>query len=182
MNWNPIITWPTAAVYDYLEEKQEPLHEAYRVWGSTRVSCTFCIMSSGNDLHAASRCPDNAEIYRRMVQLEIDSTFGLQGSRWLGDVAPALLDAVQLSGLAVAKRRAQERVQIEAHIPQHLLYKKGWPTAVPTRQEADLLASIRRQISSLLGFEVNLTCADEIVAHYEGLMAARAEKGLALAA
>lgn len=42
-NWNAIIEWPTEDVYAYHEEVDEPLHEAYTKYGSSRVSCSFCI-------------------------------------------------------------------------------------------------------------------------------------------
>lgn len=69
MNWNPIAPWSTPSVYEYIALKQEPLHEAYTTYGSTRVSCAFCIMGSAGDLKASASCPDNAVIYRRMVRL-----------------------------------------------------------------------------------------------------------------
>ena len=80
-------------MFDYLEQKQFPLHEAYTVYGSSRVSCCFCILGSLGDLMAAARCGANHEVYRALVRLETMSTFAFQSTRWLGDVAPHLLDA-----------------------------------------------------------------------------------------
>lgn len=177
MNWNPVIKWPTPAVFDYIALKQAPLHEAYTVYGSTRLSCTFCIMGSAGDLKASASCPDNADIYRRMVRLEIASTFALQGATWLGDVAPHLLSAEEREGLADAKRRAELRVQAESRLPAHLLYSSGWPTCVPTEEEAQLIAEVRQAVADILGISVGFTTAGEVIARYQELITLRQAKG-----
>ena len=177
MNWNPIAPWSTPSVYDYIALKQEPLHEAYTVYGSTRVSCAFCIMGSAGDLKASASCPDNADIYRRMVRLEIASTFALQGAKWLGDVAPHLLTDEEREGLAQAKRRAELRVQAESRLPAHLLYTSGWPTCVPTEEEAQLIAEVRLAVADILGISVGFTTAGEVIARYQELITLRQAKG-----
>ncbi len=177
MNWNPIAPWSTPSVYDYIALKQEPLHEAYTVYGSTRVSCAFCIMGSAGDLKASASCPDNADIYRRMVRLEIASTFALQGAKWLGDVAPHLLSAEEREGLADAKRRAELRVQAESRLPAHLLYSSGWPTCVPTEEEAQLIAEVRLAVANILGISVGFTTDGEVIARYQELITLRQAKG-----
>lgn len=176
MNWNPIITWPTAAVFDYVTSRGEELHEAYTCYNSTRVSCVYCIMGSANDLNASASCPDNADIYRTMVDLEIESTFAFQGSRWLGDVAPHLLTQERREALADAKARALRRSAAEARIPAHLLYTAGWPTGLPTLEEAALLAEVRLEVAAILGIKVRYTTADAVLARYEELIALRDAK------
>ncbi len=146
------------------------LHEAYRVYGSGRVSCSFCIMSSVADLLAAVRCEDNHEVYRLLVELEAISGFGFQGNRWLGDVAPHLLDADLRARLARAKEINTKRKQIEDRIPNHLLYQRGWPVAVPSRAEAELLAGVRREVAAISGIGAKYLEADSIIARYEALM------------
>ncbi len=170
LNWNPIITWPTSDVFKYLDEQNEPLHEAYTVYNSTRVSCTYCIMGSIGDLNASASCEDNADIYREMVELEIRSTFAFQGARWLGDVAPHLLTQEQLDRLGKAKVAAAKRVEAESLIPPHLLYTKGRPTSVPTTNEAGLLAHVRRQVAEAVGIDVKFTTAPSILERYVELM------------
>lgn len=179
LNWNPIAPWSTPSVYDYIALKQEALHEAYTVYGSTRVSCAFCIMGSAGDLKASASCPDNADIYRRMVRLEIASTFALQGAKWLGDVAPHLLTDEEREGLAQAKHRAALRVQAESRLPAHLLYTSGWPACVPTAEEAQLIAEIRFEVADILGISVGFTTAGEVIARYQELLAIRQTKGKA---
>lgn len=170
-NWNPIIDWPTSDVYAYLEQQNEPLHEAYRVWGSTRVSCAFCIMGAGNDLQSAATCPDNHAIYREMVDLEVRSTFAFQGSRWLADVAPRLLDTETLARVQQAKVGAKERAAAEALLPKHLLYTKGWPDRMPTLDEAQLISDIRKQVAGAVGIHVLYTRPDDVRERYAELMA-----------
>ena len=176
MNWNPIAPWSTPSVFDYLALKQEPLHEAYTKYGSTRVSCAFCIMGSAGDLKASASCPDNADIYRRMVRLEIESTFALQGAKWLGDVAPHLLSVEEREGLADAKHRAEFRVAAEARLPKHLLYTSGWPTCVPTEEEAQLIAEVRLAVASMLGITVGFTSPSDVIGRYQELITARNAK------
>lgn len=165
-NWNAIIGWPTADVFTYLDHKQEPLHEAYTKYRCSRVSCAYCIMAAGDDLVGAATCEDNHELYRRMVELEIRSTFAFQGSRWLGDVAPHLLSWGTVARLANAKKAAGLRVLAEAKLMKHLLYVKGWPTAVPTWEEAALLASVRLDVARALSLDVRFTSPSEIRDRY----------------
>lgn len=175
-NWNPIITWKTPEVYTYLEEKNEPLHEAYTVFGLSRVSCCYCIMSSGPDLLAAANCEETHEVYRRIVQLEINSTFAFQGSRWLGDVAPHLLSTEMQQQLAHTKEVAKIRVKNEAMLPKHLLYVKGWPVAIPSIEDAGLVAQVRRNVSAAMGISVSCTTAESVRSRYADLMDIAAAK------
>jgi hypothetical protein len=92
-----------------------PLHEAYRVYGSSRVSCAFCILGSQADLLASTTCSDNTAIYRAMVDLEIASTFSFQDSHWLGDTAPHLLDATQR---AACERQSSARPGVKNGKPR----------------------------------------------------------------
>lgn len=177
-DWHPIIDWSLQDVFGYLETQQFPLHEAYTRYGSTRVSCAFCILGSRNDLAASATCPDNHDIYREMVVLEAESTFSFQESKWLGDVAPHLLSMPTRLDVANAKDQAVQREQAEARIPKHLLYTKGWPTCVPTRTEAELLCEVRRTVAAAVGLTVDYTTPSHLVSRYEELfVVAQARQG-----
>ena len=130
-------------------------------------------MSNEADKAAAATAPDNHDLYREMVALEIRSTFAFQGAHWLGDVAPHLLDAGTLYALQCAKFKAQRRAQIEARIPDHLLYEKGWPNVMPTPAEADMLAEVRCEIAELLGLNISCITGSSVHARYAELMAAK---------
>ena len=105
-NWRPILEWSEDEVFACIARHGQEPHPAYREFGMSRVSCRFCIMSSLPDLIAATRQGEAQEIYRRMVSLEIRSSFAFQGARWLGDIAPQLLVREDRRRLAAAKARA----------------------------------------------------------------------------
>ena len=74
--------------------------------------------------------------------------------------------------LARAKDIARQREVLESQIPDDLLLSKGVPGRLPTRGEAGLLASIRREISALLGFDVAYKRPEEVIARYGQLLSA----------
>ena len=176
LDWNPIAEWSDRDVYAFCAARGFDLHEGYTRYGMSRISCRYCIMAQKSDLVASTTCVDNVPVFRTMVALEIESTFAFQGASWLADVAPHLLDAGDAYALQRAKWRGQRREQIEARIPNHLLYTEGWPTVMPTQAEAELLAQVRREIAELLGFDVKYTDAASILARYAELMAVNAAK------
>jgi hypothetical protein len=133
-------------------------------------------MSSASDLVASVSCPDNHDVYRRMVELEITSAFSFQSGKWLGDVAPHLLTADQAARLQKAKQTAQLRTEIEAKIPKHLIFTKGFPASLPTYEEAQLLADIRTQVAKLQGLEIGCTTAESVIERYASLLALKAIK------
>lgn len=136
------------------------------------MSCVYCILAGLADLAASATNPENHAIYREMVDLEIVSSFSFQSDRWLADVAPHLLSVQQLTGLREAKHRARLREQVEAKVPAHLLYKKGWPTIRPTKAEAVLLSEVRRAVSEIMQFQgMQYTEPEEISARYAELIA-----------
>jgi 3'-phosphoadenosine 5'-phosphosulfate sulfotransferase (PAPS reductase)/FAD synthetase len=173
--WNAIIHWPRQDVLDYIRQCGGVLHEAYRIYGSSRVSCAFCVLASRGDLHAAARCDDNAAVYRELVSLEVRSTFSFQSGNWLGDVAPGLLDPALRARLAEAKERAALRQAAEADIPAHLLYQAGWPVCMPTSAEARYLASVRRRVAQAVGIVADCLDADAVTARYAELMRQHAQ-------
>jgi 3'-phosphoadenosine 5'-phosphosulfate sulfotransferase (PAPS reductase)/FAD synthetase len=169
IDWHPIIDWTLDDVLSYLETMNFPLHPAYLVWMLSRVSCVFCIMSNRADLQNAARCPSNHEIYRRMVRLEIRSTFAFHGNIWLGDIAPDLMSESEQEQLFVAKSKAEARRALEVLIPKDLLYVKGWPIAIPTREAADLLCGIRQQVGQIIGLDVDYIKPQKLIDRYEEL-------------
>lgn len=171
IEWNSVFSWKLDQVWEAHKRFSLPIHEAYTVYRSSRVSCAFCMMAKQADLLASSNCPDNQDIYREMVDLEISSSFGFQSAHWLADTAPHLLTQAQRQGVALAKQKAAEREALERQIPKHLLYSKGWPTIRPSREEAGLLADIRRKVGALLDLPVLYTTADEVLARYDELLA-----------
>ncbi|WP_130425258.1 phosphoadenosine phosphosulfate reductase family protein [Edaphobacter modestus] len=167
--WNPIIDWRIEQVFATIKEAGLELHEAYTRYGVSRVSCCFCIMSSTQDLAASATCGDNQAVYVAMVELEADSAFAFQGGRWLADVAPHLLPASLVDRIAKAKELAAARNAIEAEIPEHLLYTKGWPTIMPIPEEAELIASVRKRISAMFGLNAGYLSGESVLSRYAEL-------------
>lgn len=174
LEWNAIADWSKAEVFSYLESLDFPLHEAYTKYGSSRVSCAFCILAKKSDLLAATTCPDNAELYRTMCGLELESTFSFQSGSWLSDVAPHLLTETQRASVETTKERAARREAAEALIPRHLLYTKGWPTSCPTKAEAELLAKVRFDVAEAVGLPKTFTNADRVIQRYQELLELKA--------
>lgn len=174
--WRPIIELTTDDVFGMIDRSGLTPHPAYRVHGMTRVSCRFCIMSNIADLTAATAVPESHELYRRMVRLESESGFAFQGSRWLGDVAPHLLTSDEREALQLAKHRATLRKEIEGQITKPMLYVKGWPTRMLTNDEAEILASVRNQVTEIYGFTSHHLTVDSIHERYAGLLDEKARK------
>lgn len=170
VDWLPIADMTTDQVFLAHRAHDFRLHEAYTKYGSTRVSCAFCIMGNRADLVASSVCADNADIYREMCELEITSAFSFQSAGWLSDIAPRLLSDDQGGRLARAKEIMSERERIEAAIPKDLYYEKGWPKRVPNYSEAVLLAEVRRAVGRLHGFDMKHTSCLTVIDRYKDLM------------
>lgn len=171
VTWNPIIEWKLDEVLQEISDAGLDLHQAYVDYGLSRASCMFCIMSSLADLIAAAAAGESHELYVQMVELEAESGFAFQGSRWLADIAPHLLSDDLLDRVQRAKQGAQVRVELEKLIPEHLHYnKKGWPDVMPTPAEAELLATVRRGVAATVGVDINFTTGEQVLARYRELM------------
>jgi 3'-phosphoadenosine 5'-phosphosulfate sulfotransferase (PAPS reductase)/FAD synthetase len=170
LDWHPILDWTAHDVFGYLEKRDFALHEAYTVYGSSRVSCCFCVLSSQRDLAAATRCAENQAVYRDLVGLEAVSTFPFQQTHWLADVAPHCLTEELRQAVIVAKVGTRRREAAEAKIPHHLLYTEGWPGTIPTPAEASLLCDIRREVASAVGIQVGYTEPLDVIRRYEELL------------
>ena len=178
-DWHPILAWTLVDVLAYHHVHNIPLHEAYTRYGTTRVSCAFCILGSLHDLVQSATCPDNHDIYRELVELEVVSTFSFQEGRWLGDISPHLLSDETVKRLTMAKRRATLREAAEADIPTHLLYTKGWPRVMPTLTEARLLSMVRQRVSEIMELPIFYTDPESIQQRYAELIALNLQRGKA---
>jgi 3'-phosphoadenosine 5'-phosphosulfate sulfotransferase (PAPS reductase)/FAD synthetase len=169
-DWHPIHHWSLADVLAYHDVRGFPLHEAYWKYNMSRVSCAFCILASLSDLMASATIIENQDIYREMVALEIISTFSFQDRKWLGDVAPHLLDEAMRVGMQEAKRKAAIREAAEARLPKSLLYVKGWPVQMPTLEEARVLGEVRTIVAGTVGLAIRYTEPGEILDRFAHLL------------
>lgn len=175
LDWHGILHWPVEDVFDAIDDAGLALHEAYRVHNMTRVSCRFCILSSLHDLSAAAAAEESHDLYREMVGLECESTFSFQSNRWLADIAPQLLTDSLLGRVPLAKQLASERTQIEATIPKSMLFdRRGWPTSIPSMEDAAQLAHVRREVSRIMGMDSRYLDAASVRERIAALHAAKA--------
>lgn len=94
-------------------------------------------------------------------------------NNWLGDVAPHLLGSELADRFQAAKRAAQLREIAEKKIPLGLEYQKGWPTRLPTMDEAKRLAEVRHTVAGLVGVEAGYLDPVAILERYDELLRAR---------
>jgi 3'-phosphoadenosine 5'-phosphosulfate sulfotransferase (PAPS reductase)/FAD synthetase len=160
--WNPIAAWSTQDVFDLHAREEIPLHEAYAL-GSTRLSCAYCVLGSLNDLTVSAAAEQNQDLYRLQVGMEASYGFSFQPTRWLGDIAPRLLDAELSAALASAKALATERRAIEASIPAAMRFRKNELPVIPDHGMATLMSGIRHEVARLHGMELAVTDAGGII-------------------
>jgi 3'-phosphoadenosine 5'-phosphosulfate sulfotransferase (PAPS reductase)/FAD synthetase len=178
VNWMPILDYTLDDVLTVHREKGFPMNPVYTEHGLSRFSCSFCIMSKASDLEASAAIVSNQDVYRELVDLEIESTFSFHSTSWLGDVAPELLSDERRQAFASAKMLAKQRETAEARIPKELLYVKGWPTFVPSPEQASLIADVRREVATVLGLEWNYRDAIAVAARYAVLLVKKNAKGM----
>jgi 3'-phosphoadenosine 5'-phosphosulfate sulfotransferase (PAPS reductase)/FAD synthetase len=169
--WRPVLKWTEQQAFDFIRHCGMEPHIAYTAFGMSRVSCPYCILSKLADLVAATRVEETHELFHGIVRLEIKSTFGFQGARWLADVAPQLLTTMVREEVQEAKHLATQRIQIEQRLPKGLYFTKGkrWPERLPTDAEANILAEVRSSLSQLLHIPADYLTAPSIHRRYDEL-------------
>ncbi len=180
ISWHPGINCTTEAVFACHDRNSIPLHEAYVDYGSTRLSCAYCVLASLNDLRAASKAAGNLDLFLHYVGMEATSTFSFQPLRWLADVAPALLPPSLARDIARAKSDCHLRQHIEAVMPAGLRYVKGWPLRAPTPDEAAAIAAARAPILERHQLANHYRTPTAIIARFNDLIKAKAAKEAAV--
>jgi hypothetical protein len=171
-----LIDGPTLRQLRRLPLGREPVLVA---WGGGRDSTAMIIEMIARGEPIAAALPETHALYRRMVALEIRSTFGFQGTRWLGDVAPELLSASMREGLQIAQQKAAARIELEKTLPREVLYSKPWPARLLTDEEAQALAYVRREVGALLEIECSYLDVQSIHRRYTQLIQQRNMKAAA---
>jgi 3'-phosphoadenosine 5'-phosphosulfate sulfotransferase (PAPS reductase)/FAD synthetase len=163
--WHPSIHVTTDEVFHYHREFCLTLHEAYDVYGATRLSCAFCVLASKQDITISAGVTANHDLYRLLVEIEARTGFSFQQGGWLADVAPSNLDADLLARVQAAKAYAAERRLIEAQIPKEFLKTpKGskWPTQMPSIEAANAIAQARRLNAAWTGRNLSFVTVAQI--------------------
>lgn len=174
--WNPILHYLIGDVFALCKHRGFQLHEGYTRYDMSRISCMFCIMQNERDRRISASIPAHVPTLLQMSDLEVESTFAFWGDDWLSDVRPEVLTDAQRAAVADAKRRGAERERHEAWLPDHLLYTDGWPTCMPTPDEAERIARMRCDVAETVRIEIGYRTAAEVTDRYAGLMAANAAK------
>lgn len=159
MLWHPGVEMLVDEVFEINRLDGIPLSPIYPR-GATRHSCALCIMGSLNDLAIGAEA--HPWLYRHYVEMEATTTFSFQAGRWLADVRPQLLSPGMLADLDRAKARCAERRAIEAALPAHHRFVKGWPLQIPTLDEAAQIAAGREIILAHHGSENIYSTASEV--------------------
>jgi len=176
ITWNPIAAWNEGHVWNCINNHANPIHEAYLA-GSSRVSCTFCVLARIEDLKISAGFEGHAATYRTLVRLENDSAFSFQSSRWLGEVAPELLPDNLLTGHKFAVVRAGRRRALEDELPD-FNFQRGVPDRMLTFDEAKQIAKIRQEVFRLYpGLQPAYTHADDILKSVESRLSQQNKKG-----
>ena len=177
ITWNPLVDWSLAQVWAAHKAGQLPLHQAYRQYGCSRVSCSFCIMSSQPDLRGALKAPHNHVAYRLLVKLESESSFSFQGSTWLASLAPELLTLEQQMAHRLARERARARENWQRLLPKRIRFTKGWPTEMIRPEDALILATVRQNMAKLYGWtDMKYVTAESIQQRYADLLWLKARR------
>lgn len=157
ITWNAIAHWPVESVWREINGAGLPHHEAYLL-GNERVSCSFCIMASINDLNVAANADEHQLTLQRLADLEMKSLYAFQGARWLMELRSDRLRPDQQRKIQSTLSQAQARVAIESNFPEsaRLHGAKGsrpaLPKSVPSFSVAEQIADIRNQIFDLYGY------------------------------
>lgn len=176
--WYPVIEFTVEEIVRVHLDAGFPLHEAYTVYESSRLSCSFCVLSSRADLLASASCADNHDAYRHLVGIEALTGFSFQPKKWLGDLRPELLGEDLRERLEKGKRRAALRLAAEARIPQEMLFSKVWPTFQPLHEWSQLLAEVRVEVAEIIQFPINYRTGLSVHSRYRELLEARERKAL----
>lgn len=174
--WNPILDYTVEDVFDVHRRENIPLHPAYTEFGSDRLSCAFCVVARNADHIAALACKGNHVSYRRLINLELRSSFSFKPNDWLCERGPEFLGPFADTIIADLKAKADMRRAFVDMIPKELKYVSGWPVKKPTQKEAELLAHVRQKMNDLLKLNCSYLEPVEIIDRYHELMDLKEKK------
>jgi hypothetical protein len=103
-----------------------------------------------------------------MCDLELESGFAFQGNRWLSSLATHLVPNGS-ERLESAQRLAAHRNKAQAWVPKHLQFTKGWPHCVPSEEESEKLAEMRRSVCAFYDWSSPYLSATTVRDRYQEL-------------
>ena len=178
ITWHPILDYTLEDVFLTHRQCNFPLHEAYTKFGLSRVSCSFCVLAGESDLQASLSDERNHPAFRRIAELEIQTTFSFKDGFWLADLAPQLLSQEQQKKLSEAKEKAARRKLADRKIPEELLFDRTtkFPAFQPDINQSARLGEARGELGAILDLPVKYTNAQEVYDRYAELIELKAEK------
>jgi len=174
--WNPILDYTVDDVFEVHKEAGLPLHPAYTEYGSDRLSCAYCVLATNSDHLAALACQGNHASYKRLIDLEIRSSFSFKPNDWLCERQPSFLGPFSHEIIAEVKHKSSMRREASDAIPVEMQYTKGWPTQVPTMEQAGQLARMRAMLHTVLKLNCQYLLPRDIIGRYEELMEMKESK------
>lgn len=168
--WNPILEYTLEDVMEVHKEADFPLHPAYTEFGSDRLSCSFCVLATNSDHLAALVCKGNHAAYKRLVDLEVRSSFSFKPNDWLCERNPSFLGPFADDIIAEVKSKSIIRRDASDAVPEGLQYEKGWPTRMPTMEEATRLARLRYMMNEMLRLNCKYLQPQEVLDRYRELL------------
>lgn len=175
IDWHPILDYTAAEVFEIHDRENFEPHPAY-ARGNSRVSCSFCVLSSTGDLEVSLRDTRNSESFRRIINLEFESTYSFRNKSFLAEVGFDYLTEREKEQFAAAREKQIKRLMIEKEIPKNLLYVENFPAFQPDIFQAGQLGEIRARIGELFGFEMKFTSAQEVYNRYAELIVKREKR------
>lgn len=172
MLWHPGVEMLEDEVFEINRRDEIPLSPIYSR-GATRHSCALCIMGSLNDLEIGAEA--HPWLFNHYVEMEAKTTFSFQAGRWLADVRPDLLSTGMIADIDRAKARCLQRRSIEAALPAHHRFVKGWPLYVPSLDEAAQIAAGRATILAHHSAENRFPTAQAVRDRFAELIAMKGE-------
>lgn len=166
-DWFPILHTTIETVWLTHHNANFPRHPQYDR-GNERISCAYCFLASKNDWEKGANVPTNHNSYCHIATLEILSTFSYRQHHWLADIQPQILSSELRAQIEPTKAKAATRKLIEARIPKHLLFsnhggRQGWPSFQPNIDQCEIIAAVRRDITALMGSEIQRSGNTEIL-------------------
>ena len=176
LDWYPLLDYlqeHIAAVHFCEHFKRHPVYEK----GNQRISCVFCVLASMNDLKIGLTDKHNLLSFKRIVNLEIKSTFSFQQSGYLAEVGFDCLTDEQKRGFELCLKKAEERKIWEKRIPKELLFGLDhFPAFQPDLAQATGLAEVRRGIGELLALDMKHTTGQAVYERYAELIVIKEAK------
>lgn len=172
IDWHPILDFTKVEVFCRHKREGFAMHPAY-LRGNERVSCSFCVLASLNDLLCGLKDEYNHQAFHRIVALEILSTYSFRQSGYLAEIGFEFLTDGEKRLFEESRAIAERRKAIESEILPELLYIQNFPSFQPDLIQTENLADVRRRIGEIYNFDMKYVTARTVYDRYAELIVER---------